>query len=219
MDCSPPGSPIPGILQARTLEQVAISFSNAWKWKWSCSVVSDLATPWTAAYQAPPSMGSSRQEYWSGVPLPSPVCHYLYGWNCFHVFSGHWGFTSVKLLFQLCIQISIEQFTWALFICNSFLYTSSSEGFPGSSDSKETACNSGDLARYNPWVRKIPWRREWQLTLVFLPGKSPGQRSLVGYSPWGHKELDRTERLTLSLNSDTVFGIYSNNFSPAIFIF
>ena len=70
---SPPGSPIPGILQARTLEWVAISFSNSWKWKVkSLSRVQLLATPWTAAYQAPPSMGFSRQEYWSGVPLPSP---------------------------------------------------------------------------------------------------------------------------------------------------
>ena len=74
-DGSPPGSPIPGILQARTLEWGAISFSNAWKWKVkvkSLSRVRLLATPWTAAYQAPPSMGFSRQEYWSGVPLPSP---------------------------------------------------------------------------------------------------------------------------------------------------
>ena len=72
---SPPGSPIPGILQARTLEWVVISFSNAWKWKVkvkSLSRVRLLATPWTAAYQAPPSMGFSRQVYWSGVPLPSP---------------------------------------------------------------------------------------------------------------------------------------------------
>ena len=73
-DGSPPGSPVPGILQARTLEWVAISFSNAWKWKMkSLSRVWLLATPWTAAYQASPSMGFSRQEYWSGVPLPSPV--------------------------------------------------------------------------------------------------------------------------------------------------
>ena len=71
-DDSPPGSPIPGIVQARTLEWVAISFYNAWKWKWSRSVVSDSAIPWTAAYQAPLSLGFSRQEYWSGVPLPSP---------------------------------------------------------------------------------------------------------------------------------------------------
>ena len=69
----PPGSPVPGILQARTLEWVAISFSNAWKWKVkvkSLSHVRLLATPWTAAYKVPPSMGFSRQEYWSG-------CHCL----------------------------------------------------------------------------------------------------------------------------------------------
>ena len=71
-DGSPPGSAIPGILQARTLEWVVIFFSNGWKWKWSRSVASDSANPWTAAYQAPPSMGVSRQEYRSGVPLPSP---------------------------------------------------------------------------------------------------------------------------------------------------
>ena len=76
IDGSPPGSPIPGILQARTLEWAAISFSNAWKWKVkgkSLSRVRLLETPWTAAYQGPPSMGFSRQEYWSGVPLPSPI--------------------------------------------------------------------------------------------------------------------------------------------------
>ena len=75
IDGSLPGSPVPGILQARTLEWVAISFSNAGKRKVkvkSLSLVRLLATPWTAAYQAPPSMGFSRQEYWSGVPLPSP---------------------------------------------------------------------------------------------------------------------------------------------------
>ena len=71
-DSSPPGSSVPGILQARTLEWVAISFSNAWKWKVevkSLSCVRLLVTPWTAAYQTPPSMGLSRQVYWSGVPL------------------------------------------------------------------------------------------------------------------------------------------------------
>ena len=75
VDSSPPGAPTPGILYARTLEWVAISFSNAWKWKVKVKWLSHvwlLATPWTAAYQAPPSMGLSRQEYWSGVPLPSP---------------------------------------------------------------------------------------------------------------------------------------------------
>ena len=66
IDGSPPGSPVPGILQTRTLEWVAISFSNAWKWKVK-------VTPWTAAHQAPPSLGFSRQEHWSGLPFPSPM--------------------------------------------------------------------------------------------------------------------------------------------------
>ena len=75
-DGSPPGSAIPGILQARTLEWVAISFSNAWKWKLKVKLLSRvqlLATSWTSAHQAPPSMAFSRQEYWSGVPLPSLI--------------------------------------------------------------------------------------------------------------------------------------------------
>ena len=75
-DGNPPGSPVPGILLTRTLEWVAISFSSAWKWKAKVKPLSCvwlLATPWTAAYQAPLSMGFSRQEYWSGVPLPSPT--------------------------------------------------------------------------------------------------------------------------------------------------
>ena len=76
MDCSLPGFSVHGILQARTLEWVTISFSNAWKWKVkvkSLSCVRHVATPWTAAYQAPSSMGFSMQQYWSGVPLPSPL--------------------------------------------------------------------------------------------------------------------------------------------------
>ena len=83
-DSSPPGSPVPGILQARTLEWVAISFSNAWKWKVkvrSLSRVWHSVTPWTAAYQAPPSMGFSRQEYWSGVVIyvnPNLLIYLIY---------------------------------------------------------------------------------------------------------------------------------------------
>ena len=72
IDGSPPGSAVPGILQARTLEWVAISFSNAWKWKVKVKSLSrdrPLATSWTAAYQAPPPMWFSMQQYWSGVPI------------------------------------------------------------------------------------------------------------------------------------------------------
>ena len=81
IDGSPPGSPIPGILQTRTLEWVAISFSNAWKWKVKVKSLSRVrlpATSWTAAHQVPPPMGFSRQEYWSGVPLPSPIWKLTY---------------------------------------------------------------------------------------------------------------------------------------------
>ena len=80
IDGSPPGSPIPRILQARTLEWVAISFSNAWKWKVKVKLLSRVwlfETPWTAAYQPPPFIGFSRQEYWSRVPLPSPLTEYI----------------------------------------------------------------------------------------------------------------------------------------------
>ena len=75
IDSNPPGSPVPGILQARTLEWVAISFYNAWKWKVkgkSLSRFQLFTPPWTAAYQAPLPMRLSRQEFWSGVPSPSP---------------------------------------------------------------------------------------------------------------------------------------------------
>ena len=76
IDGSPPSTPVPGILQARTLEWVAISFSNAWKWKVkvkSLSCARLLGTPWTAAYQVPLPMGFSKQEYWSRLLLFSPV--------------------------------------------------------------------------------------------------------------------------------------------------
>ena len=81
IDSSPLVSAVPGILQARTLEWVAISFPIVWKWKVKVKLISRvllIATPWTAAYQAPPPMGFSSQEYWSGLPLPSPttIMHY-----------------------------------------------------------------------------------------------------------------------------------------------
>ena len=84
-DGSPPGSPVPGILQARTLEWAAISFSNAWKCKVkvkSLSRVQLLAIPWAAVYQAPPSKGFSGQEFWSGLSLPSPDSIYRISHSC-----------------------------------------------------------------------------------------------------------------------------------------
>ena len=101
IDGSPPGSPIPGILQARMLEWVAISFSNTWKWKVivkSLSRVQPSAIPWTAVFQAPPSVGFSKQEYWSGVPLPSLDCLYTGALILFHgpiqVCQVHFGYVT-----------------------------------------------------------------------------------------------------------------------------
>ena len=125
-DGSPSGSPVPGILQARILEWVAISFSNAWRWKVkvkSLSRVRLLATPWTAAYQAPPSMEFSRQEYWSGVPSPSlslvfrcpgiskhckALCIYI--WPLLICKSREESF--VKLCFQKDVHLSIRKWPW-----------------------------------------------------------------------------------------------------------
>ena len=98
IDRSPPGSPVPGILQARTLEWVAISHSNAWKWKVKVKSFSHgqhSATPWTAALQAPLSMGFSRQEYWRG-------CHCLLQ---YFPASNH------KIVFWVDESISVLQIT------------------------------------------------------------------------------------------------------------
>ena len=105
-DGSPPGSLVPGILQARTLEWGAIAFSNAWKWKMKVKSLSHVwlfATPWTAAPQAPPSMGFSRQEYWSGVPLPSPTAS-LQG-------AKHWPSEWIDCFFTPTFQISQKFFS------------------------------------------------------------------------------------------------------------
>ena len=93
MNGSPPGSLVPGILQARTVGWVVISFSNAWKWKVkvkSLSHIQLLVTPWTAAYQAPPSMGFSRQEYWSG-------CYCLL-----------WSYTDISLFLVIFLPLKTE---------------------------------------------------------------------------------------------------------------
>ena len=114
IDGSPPGSPIPGILQARTLEWAAISFSNAWKWKVkgkSLSRVRLFATPWTAAYQAPPSTGFTRQEYWNGVPSPNQS----WIWRCktcrfsrptLSILKSHILSTNIYWVLTMCKELS-----------------------------------------------------------------------------------------------------------------
>ena len=110
-DGSPPGSPVPGIVQARTLEWVAISFSSAWKWKVkvkSLSRVLLLVTPWTATYQAPLSMGFSRQEYWSGERILSGERGYP--------FPKHWLLGS---LYFLRYSVASEEVGVSLNFCAS----------------------------------------------------------------------------------------------------
>ena len=122
-DGSPPGSAVPGILQARTLEWVAISFSNAWKWKVKVKSFSRarlLATPWTAAHQAPPSIGFSRQEYWSGLPLPSPYCSLIISikqrYYCSLIMSKH----SLRQFFQAFWILTITR--WGAWETDSYSY-------------------------------------------------------------------------------------------------
>ena len=125
IDSSPPGSAVPGILKARTLEWVAISFSSAWKWKVKVKSLSRVwlfATPWTAAHQAPLSMGFSRQEYLSGVPLPS-LLSILYIVSIVYICqsqSPHPSHTPLSPFsvhaFVLYIHVSISAFHMYLFL-------------------------------------------------------------------------------------------------------
>jgi len=212
IDGSPAGSLVPGILQARTLERAAISFSNASKWKVkvkSLSSVRLFATPWTAAYQAPPSGGFSRQEYWCGVPCllqlhPYVMTNTVYLWTpaiqCSPTTWDLWVNLRRNKEWQLhenCTCTYIQ-------LCNSSPSRAMGiEPFPHSKgcwwDSelcpiqwasqvalvvKNWPTNTGDWrSGFDPWVRKLPWHRKWQPIPVVLPGESHGQRSLTGYSP------------------------------------
>ena len=121
IDSIPPGSPIPGILQARTLEWVAISSSNAWKWKVKVKSLSHVwpsATPWTAVYQAPPSMGFSRQEYWSEVPLPSPQRMLLESKLFLPLSLAMWQFLSGTLILSILYINWAIPFSWIYLIKN-----------------------------------------------------------------------------------------------------
>ena len=84
---------------------------------------------------------------------------------------------------------------FSVFVVCILVYTTLHLGFPGGASGKESTCQRW-RCRFDPWVEKIPWRRKWQCTPVFLLGESHEQRSLAGYSPWGPKELDTTELLS-----------------------
>ena len=120
VDGSPSGSPVLGILQTRTLRWVAISFSNAWKWKVKVKSLSHVwlfTTPWTVAYQAPPSMGFSRQEYWRGLSLLSPYKHVRWVQLCGKKFEHSlalpfFGIGMKIDLFQSCGPCWVFQICW-----------------------------------------------------------------------------------------------------------
>ena len=103
----------------------------------------------------------------------------------------------------MCLFILIKTFSFNLKSILNYIHTHTHThthtcmSFPGGSDDKESACNGGEPG-FSPWAGKISWRRAWQPTLIFLPGESHEQRSLMGYSPWGCKESDTTERLNIA---------------------
>ena len=103
------------------------------------------------------------------------------------------GYCKILNIFPCAMQkiLFLIYFTYS----SLYLLVPYPKGFPGGASDREPACQCRrhKRHRFNPWVRKIPWRRTWQLTSVFLPGESHGQSSLVGYSSWGCKELDMTE--------------------------
>ena len=143
----------------------------------SLSYIRLLATPWTIAHQAPTSMGSSRQEHWSGLPFPSP---------------GDLPNPGIK---------PGPPALWADALTAELPSREKHSTTVGQISSKESACNARGVCRrggFNPWVRKIPGRRKWQSTPIFLPGESHRRRSLAGYSPWDCKESDTTEQLNNS---------------------
>ena len=137
--------------------------------------------------------------------------------------SGH-GIPQARTLEWVAISFSMGSFlthwlNWCLLHCWWILYWLSfqgsqlpspiyiqswSQGFPGGSGKESTTCNV-EGASSIPWSGKIPWRRKWQPTPVFLPGKSHGERSLVGYSPWGHKRI----RQDLAIKQQQ-FGLYES---------
>ena len=158
------------------------------------------ATPWTAAYQTPLSMGFSRQEYWSRVPLPSPK-----NAPTFPEIGGKLVGADIRIRIRGWVAIgaviSILETTrlWGTntnHIHRNSLYSPkylvgfcfSEYGIylPGGSVSR--VCLQCRRPRFHPWVVKIPWRRKWLPTPIFLPGKFHGQRGLESYSPWVHKE-------------------------------
>ena len=147
-----------------------------------------FAIPWTVAYQAPPSMEFSRQEYWSGLPFPSP---------------GDLPDPGIKPRSPALQADALPSEVPGKYIIILDMKRDSAilptwlkrvENSVGSSDSKESACNVGDLDSF-PGLHRSPGGGHGNPLQNSCLENSHGPRSLASYSPWGHKESNRTERL------------------------
>ena len=205
MDYSPPGSS--GILQTRRLESVAISFSrgsslprNWTQVSYICYIAGGSLTHW-ATWEAP--LGSQRMlnvcfttwGHYNYVLYPS-FCQRFWEWG----FPTEGWMTDVMENEQRRtwgLKLDLTHWTQTIELFWDFPFNSLMDvlGFPCGASGKEPICQykSCKRCRFDPWVRKIPWRRGWQPTPVFLPGESHGEWSLAGYSPWGLKESDTIE--------------------------
>ena len=172
------------------------------KWK-LLSRVWFFVTPWTVARQASLSVEFSRKEYWSGLLFPSPVdipnprieprSHALQADSLPCEPPG-----KLHLSIPITCFLSVHLLIWSQgLLRHRTLLMFHEEIQPSIVKPGSCQCR---WHRFNPWAGTIPWRRKWQLTPVFLSRKFHGQRSLAGYSPWGHKESDTTEQLTPSID-------------------
>ena len=143
-----------------------------------------FATPWTVACQDSQSMEFSRQEYWSGLPFPSPgnlpdpAMEPMFPALADRFFTTEppgKSITGTSRTHSLTYCLTLFRLPWWL--------------------RRSSVCLQCCRPRFNPWVGKISWRRKWHPTPIFLPGKSHRRRSLLGYSPWRRKESDTTEQL------------------------
>ena len=198
IDGSPLGFPVPGILQARTLEWVAISFSNAWKWKVKVKLLSRVPlfeTAWTAAYQAPPSMGFSRQEYWSGLPLPSPTKYLPYSkWFCMLIVIIITIFTSHT------VRISKKDAYYLQLLQTLYIYNFIHNGLPWWIRQYKIACNAGDVGLI-PGLGRSPGERNGN-ALQYSCLENSMDRGAWWATVHGVVKLGMTEQLTYFTHSN-----------------
>ena len=172
------------------------------------------------AHQAPPSLGFSRQEHWSGLPFPSPM-HESEKWKCSRSVVSDpqrpHGLQRTRLLRPWDFPgkrtgVGCHCLLWISLILASkneiFRYNSNKIDYPGSSEEPICQCRRHRRQGFDPWVGKIPWRRKWSPPPVFLHGKFYGQRGLAGCSLWGCKESDAAERLNMYAHKKDMYKMY-----------